>query len=45
MEFKAKLEGRLILCAGEVYYLCLLLDEQVAHRRRGACMLRHGTRV
>ena len=45
MEFKAKLEGRLILCAGEVYHLCLQLGEQNANRRRGACVLRDGTRV
>jgi len=45
MEFKAKLESRLILCAGKVYHLFLQFGEQDANRRRGACVLRYGTRV
>ena len=44
MEFKGKLESRLILCAGEGYFLYLSLDERVANQCRGACVLRHGTR-
>jgi hypothetical protein len=31
IEFKAKLESRLILCAGEVYWLRLLFAEEVAN--------------
>ena len=45
MEFKAKLESRLILCAGELHYLRSLPDKQVANRLRGACVPRRGTRV
>ena len=44
VEFKVKLESRLILCAGEVYCLPLPL-ERVANRCRGVCVSRHGTRV
>ena len=45
VEFKAKLESRLILCAGEIYRVRLPLRERYADRRRVACVLRLGTRV
>lgn len=37
MEFKAKLEGRLILCAGEVYYLCPYLTTRLLTNAGCAC--------